>query len=321
MILIFSFAGDLSTNMVIDWLNHHKYPFFRLNSSDFYNNSFHLDLLNRVISIDGNLIPLDKIRAVWFRKFGLKKDFALFQKKDVPNSILFSLNKEHEILLDTIFYLLKDKKWLTHSNLISLNKPVILLEAMEVGLNVSETHILNSTQDLEKLIGSGNYITKTLYEPSFPTVKNRKFSMYTKILESPLVNEAQLPPVFSASLVQKLIKKEYEIRVFCLNKQIYSAAIFSQNDTQTKVDFRVYNWFKPNRYVPYNLPSELKKKLIKLMHKIGLNCCSVDLIKSTDGKYYFLEINPVGQFGMIDFPCNFNLHRKVAEELIKMDTI
>jgi len=57
------------------------------------------------------------------------------------------------------------------------------------------------------------------------------------------------------------------------------------------------------------------------MLEVGLNCASIDLIKSTNGKYYFLEINPVGQFGMVDFPCNYGLHKIVAEELIFMDTI
>jgi glutathione synthase/RimK-type ligase-like ATP-grasp enzyme len=55
------------------------------------------------------------------------------------------------------------------------------------------------------------------------------------------------------------------------------------------------------------------------MKKLDLNCGSIDLIKGCDGKYYFLEVNPTGQFGMIDFPCNYGLHRKVAEKLIEFD--
>lgn len=44
------------------------------------------------------------------------------------------------------------------------------------------------------------------------------------------------------------------------------------------------------------------------------------MIKGTDNKLYFLEINPTGQFGMIDFPCNYGLHKIVAKKLINLDT-
>ena len=52
------------------------------------------------------------------------------------------------------------------------------------------------------------------------------------------------------------------------------------------------------------------------MKHIGLNTGSIDMIKSVDGNYYFLEVNPSGQFGMTSFPCNYNLHEKVADYLI-----
>jgi len=129
-----------------------------------------------------------------------------------------------------------------------------------------------------------------------------------------------LPHRFFSSYIQEQIQKEYEVRVFYINKRFFSMAIFSQNDPQTSVDFRKYNRVKPNRFLPYKLPFEIEKKLTLVMEEIKLNCASIDLIKSINGRYYFLEINPVGQFGMVDFPCNYGLHKIVAEELIDMDT-
>ncbi len=55
------------------------------------------------------------------------------------------------------------------------------------------------------------------------------------------------------------------------------------------------------------------------MDKIGLNCGSIDMIRGTDGKYYFLEVNPNGQFGMVSSPCNLGLYKLVAETLIAKD--
>jgi hypothetical protein len=38
-----------------------------------------------------------------------------------------------------------------------------------------------------------------------------------------------------------------------------------------------------------------------------------------DGREVFLEVNPVGQFGMVSRPCNYQLERKVAELLLRKE--
>ncbi len=93
--------------------------------------------------------------------------------------------------------------------------------------------------------------------------------------------------------------------------------IFSQNNSKTKEDFRNYDQNLPNRNVPIKLPLDIEGKLKKLMKKLNLNSGSIDLIYTIDNKYVFLEVNPVGQFGMVSFPCNYNLEKKIAEFLIK----
>ena len=37
-----------------------------------------------------------------------------------------------------------------------------------------------------------------------------------------------------------------------------------------------------------------------------------------DGIFTFLQVNPIGKFGMIDFPCNYGLHKKVAQFLVNV---
>jgi glutathione synthase/RimK-type ligase-like ATP-grasp enzyme len=77
---------------------------------------------------------------------------------------------------------------------------------------------------------------------------------------------------------------------------------------------------RPNRFVPYKLPERIEKQISDFMERIELNTGSLDMIKSiVDGKYYFLEVNPSGQFGMTSKPCNYNLHKKVADFLIEND--
>ena len=52
------------------------------------------------------------------------------------------------------------------------------------------------------------------------------------------------------------------------------------------------------------------------MEKVELETGSIDMILTKDGKYVFLEINPVGQFGMVSYPCNYFLEKAIAKTLI-----
>lgn len=93
-------------------------------------------------------------------------------------------------------------------------------------------------------------------------------------------------------------------------------AIFSQNDKQTRIDFRHYNTNIPNRNIPFNLPSEYSNKLRRIAKKLNLFSGSFDILVNPLDEYYFLEINPVGQFGMVSYPCNYYLDREIAIYII-----
>jgi glutathione synthase/RimK-type ligase-like ATP-grasp enzyme len=117
------------------------------------------------------------------------------------------------------------------------------------------------------------------------------------------------------SLIQRKIDKKYEIRVFYLMGNMYSMAIMSQNKNETEIDFRNYQNQNPNRTLSYELPDEINKKIIKLMDVLKLNSGSIDFIYNTNNEYVFLEVNPVGQYGMVSYPCNYYIEKKIANYL------
>ena len=124
-----------------------------------------------------------------------------------------------------------------------------------------------------------------------------------------------MPNIFFPSLFQVEVKKDYELRIFYLRGDFYAMAIFSQEYEMARTDFRKYSGEKPLKCVPYSLPDEIKKKLKKLMDMLSLNTGSIDMIVDTAQKYYFLEVNPSGQFGMTSEPCNYYLEKKIAQYL------
>ena len=60
---------------------------------------------------------------------------------------------------------------------------------------------------------------------------------------------------------------------------------------------------------------EIAEKIRKFMNLVNMNSGSLDVILTPSGEYVFLEVNPVGQFWQVSYPCNYNLEKKVAEYL------
>src|SRR5262249_43210309 len=152
-------------------------------------------------------------------------------------------------------------------------------------------------------------ITKPIGEMPMFSVRGCPYLLYTEELDEERI--ARLPARFTPSLFQESLEKECEVRTFFLAGELFSAAIFSQTDSRTRTDFRRYNFKRPNRIVPYRLPEDVARKLTRLMGLLGLLTGSLDLICTKDGRLVFLEVNPIGQFGMISDPCNYHLERVV----------
>lgn len=324
MILILSNDGDLSCDIVQDWLEFYNYPYIRFNAWDFLYKDVKVSLVKGkiTITIDGEPLELDAIHAVWYRKYGFFRSSQMYGKmcecKKFDETHISHLSTEFNRVIEVLLFALRDRQWLTNPIHTTKSKMEVLKIASECGLDVADTYLVNTKEQVVTLRREKRIISKSVLDPIIASWGKRNMAMmYTvEVKES---DEFHLPIHFMPSMLQEYIEKQYEFRVFYINDKMFSMAIFSQQDKQTRLDFRNYNWDKPNHMVPCDLDVDTKRKIRKLMHRLKLNCGSIDLIKSTNGNIYFLEVNPTGQFGMVDFPCNYGLHKIVAEELIKMD--
>lgn len=318
---------ELTTDNVIDWILYYNADFIRVNGN-FLNENDSNTIFNSENNIWNILKSIDfkSLHSIWFRRWSgnnliheygerlnNKSNSYIFQKHF---KIIENIQNENDALTSFFFYNLNisNIKFLTRPHQASVNKLVVLDIAKNIGLNVAEYIITNNKEDIqdflkkyEKAICKDINVAFTYFHPLESSMT------YAELIDTKRIKS--IPNSFYPSLIQQYIEKSIEIRVFFLHKEIYSMAIFSQNDKQTKTDFRKYNLTKPNRTVPYNLPEIIKKKICQLMEVLNLETGSIDLIKTKENEYYFLEVNPVGQFGMVSFPCNYFLEEKIAKYL------
>lgn len=326
MILIISMNNfEVSTNDVIDWLWYKNANFRRVNGSDFYtDNIFEIDINNHTTILQENDcdIHFQEAKAVWYRRYFPVGFFSFFNKYGTDDGINHSLQRflKEEMLVIKEFLpsALDHAYWLSDPQTAAVNKLTILTLAAKAGLTIPPSLITNSkTKLLEFLQNNKTAIVKNLSNPPSVLFQRKLHSCYTSKITVQEIME--LPDIFPASMFQQTIEKDYEIRAFYLEGRIYAMAIFSQADPKTALDFRHYNYKTPNRTVPYQLPAAIEEKICLLMKMADLNTGSVDMIKAPDGNYYFLEVNPIGQFGMVSYPCNYYLEEMIADLLMEKD--
>jgi ATP-GRASP peptide maturase of grasp-with-spasm system len=320
MVLILSQSFEQTTIEVIDWIDHLGGRFHRINGVDFCRD-VKIEVSNSGSSISLNKVEWSEIDVVWFwRWIGFDERHSCAFKQDPDNIDTVKLQLNHLIkaelksLLEFFFISIPKPKKFSRIDVLELNKLEVLRRAQELEIDIPNTYILTRRKHFEEVGTNTALITKAISNAPFIDYKNECYQGFTAVVDN-LPNEFESS--FCPSLFQNHIQKKYEIRSFLLNDEFYSMAIFSQSDAQTAVDFRVYNYFKPNRTVPFKLPKSLEKKLLNLAKSFELESGSFDIIKTTDNKYVFLEINSAGQFGMVSKPCNYYLEKKVSAELLK----
>ncbi|MDD4760307.1 MAG: hypothetical protein PHU66_05770 [Bacteroidaceae bacterium] len=299
MITVFTIEHDITTHEVVDWI-------------DYYGMDIYIITPKNIIQkapVIFNAIRNGNICTFWFRKWSNDNNSINFKEATA---------KESFKIVEYIYHKTKETSyWLNNPyDYQSNNKPVQEHYAQLSGLQTPKSWLVNSREQLKSIAATNtSIITKSMGSLIIRVINGSNHFSYTTVLDRGEVNEC--PEYFFPSYIQEYIEKEYEIRSFYLDGEFFSMAIFSQANENTKIDFRHYDKVNPNRYEPIVLSAELESKLKNFIAYLGTNCGSFDLIMTPTGQTVFLEVNVLGQFGMVSKPCNYNLEEKVAIKLIE----
>lgn len=320
MIAIISTNMDQSTSDVIDWLLFYQKDFIQINETDEIRGcNVNVDNKNVsvILNINGKELNLSEIDSIWFRRGHLNHSFPFSINSDICflSDIANYLNRESVSLLDFIISIISPTKRLGDYYHRNSNKLLSLNTAKKVGLDIPPTHVGTCKKEIIKFYEQyDNCISKDIQDTLYCEFENNIY--YTMTSRFSASNLKQIEEFFFPSLLQEEIEKKYELRIFYLKGEFFSMAIFSQQDNQTAIDYRNYNETRPNRMVPYTLPQTIKQKLILFMDKMMLDSGSIDMIVTPDNQYYFLEVNPVGQYDIFNL-CNIFPDRVIAQYLLR----
>jgi glutathione synthase/RimK-type ligase-like ATP-grasp enzyme len=173
--------------------------------------------------------------------------------------------------------------------------------AAAAGLSIPETIVTNSGTDVVDFVKQyRRCIIKPLSAGSF-VYEGKQWGLFTHQLKLTDL-EALLDMVgYAPVMVQRELEKYQELRITIIGDKVFPCAIdTSTSDFQdVRTDWRV---IAPEK-IPHSLvtiPVSLSHALCSILAHYGLNYGAFDVIQEPDGRYYFLELNPNGQYLWIE---------------------
>lgn len=317
MILILSEKSDRSTDKVETWLQYFKAVYVRVNKEEINDMLSSIAIGNEennlVFSIQNKSFHLSDFKVVWNRRGYVNVSYPEFPEELVKhepqlvNAIVKNLNEEYKTLKDFIYYKIKQLPSINDPRVYNINKLMVLDKALQCGFSIPNTSISKNPYQYAKQ--NKNYIAKSIQD-------NFSFSddRYCTGQKTFAFNGKQQVNDLGCSLIQEKIKAKYEVRTFVWLSECFSVAIFSNKGAEP--DHRDHILHNETRIVPITLDEKITKKIQHLFQSLELESGSIDMMVTAEDEFYFLEVNPVGQFDYVSVIGDYSIEKKIAQTLI-----
>jgi glutathione synthase/RimK-type ligase-like ATP-grasp enzyme len=322
-VLIVSDHSDAHVPMVARQLEQLGVPFAEFNTSDFplrvRLSLSYLDAESRsTLYLPGDrALNCSNVRSIWYRK---PEPYEL--SSAVPIAQRDFANAECREAVHGMYNLMRGKLWIDDP--VSMrrvsNKPLQIDIARRLGFEVPHTLITNDPSLAREFYAfcGGNVVYKTLSCPRVThnddgqTSDHRldKVAAYTTLVDTEdpdLWKSIELAPC----LFQEHVPKRFELRVTVVGDEVFAAEIDSQSDPATIIDWRRGDILNLKHRI-HALPEAIADLCRSLLRALGLNFGAIDIILTPDLRYVFLEINPNGQYGWIEYLTGLQISSAIA---------
>lgn len=316
-----------STEMVMRWLDRLGAPSCRLNADDVEQSrngavlSVHDGVTDFEWECNGRRQRASEVGAVWFRRWS-STDVFDFSPADVFgdaqwrifNTVAYTehLQRELRVVNQAVFAAFRNAAWLNHPRHSAVNKLLVLAEAQRCGLDTPATlvssdpqHILDFASRYEEVI------TKCSSDMRVFRIGENVIAPATCVLD-----RARLAREWKGGfpmLVQERLNRVYELRIFYLDGECSTFAYVHGPGSDHIADGRLGT----ARVTRFSLPDHIVEALRCLMGRLELDIACIDMVRTREDRWVFLEVNPNGQYFMDGMVCNEGLEKKIAETLIR----
>ena len=303
MIVVVTNRQDLTADLGILGFRRRNLPYFRLNTEETLP-TLHIGSDGAPhIYIETGDFQLDDITAIWFRRPRYASRLSLD-----PKHRTFA-HEETKYAWSNIFQFLEDRIWVNHprDNRRAANRLWVLQRAAFAGLLTPATIMTAQAVEARSFIERhGASVAKSI-GPGYRN-DDTNVASFTTLLNSPAEVPDNLGP--APVLFQAYIDKVCDWRITVFGKQVFATRILSQKESSGRVDWRQSQ--RPLALEAATLSTKVQASLLTLLGDLNLRFAAVDFAEDKNGHFWFLEVNPNGQWGWIEQELGTPLSNSLA---------
>jgi len=315
MIALISNKWDLCVDQVVAALSERGERFVRINTEDLPGTECTVQLPRfsyRVGSATFQDKLAGRLKSVWYRRPG--KPFEYTPQPDQPTSQVVEYAHDQWYSFVQGLRGLKGVLWINDpgKNRDAECKILQLHVAQRIGLKIPRTCITSSQTDAIEFIESrrGRVVAKALSAPliEYP---DQDYFIFTSVpcdISQVSPHELSIAP----TIFQELLAPKTDYRVTVIGHDCFSVRIAASADSSVPLDWRTAK--EGLDFTPCTIPRSVSERCVKLVTELGLVFGAIDLAEAK-GDYYFLEINPNGEWGWLQTQARLPIAETLAEYL------
>jgi len=317
-VLIVTTKVDVTADYVVLALQDRGVNFYRLNTEDLPEtamSSFQTggNGLEQWTWVGGSrTVDLSAVWGIWYRRHRLPvlgvempegwKDFCLRECDWFLRGALLA----------------REVRWMSYPPAVAAAEAKLfqLMVARNLGLTVPRTLVTNDPTDARKFcIEQGGSIIAKAVRVGYVDDSASGMAIFSNLVTldelAANADDLRLAPV----IFQQFIDKVYDLRITIVGDRIFSARIDSQAIESAKIDWRRSETDNLPHAIA-NLPDDVSQGCLALLKRLGLTFGAIDMVVDREGRHYFLEVNPSGQWAWLQDRLRFDIAGAIADWLI-----
>lgn len=312
-VLIITNDLDEHADAVIEELYRRDVPVFRFHPEDFPQEC-QISIEIRDGRIEGEItnayhrVAFNDICAVWLRR----TQNLIQKRRDLTSTKLENYVMAQSMATLTTLCESLPTLWVGHPQKLRRAdiKALQLAEAHKAGLLTPDTLISNSPEKVAAFVhrlGERECAIKPLIALGVSDEHGYRLPLTTTLPTDYSPASVAMAP----SMYQPYIEKLTELRCVVIGDKIFSAKINSQQNEETRRDWRGGDC----QHEIFELPEHVQVGIQRLMGGFGINFASLDMILTPEGEFVFLELNPNGQWLWLEEELGLPLVSSMADLL------
>lgn len=262
---------------------------------------------NFLIEHGGGEVDLNAAKAVWWRRVRpFEVDASISQEQHRAFAHSETSQAVHGVL-DSL-----QCPWINprEADAAAHHKPYQWTVARQLGLKLPRTLVttqMQAAREFIEAIGTG----KVVFKAFLASIQEWR---ETRLVEQEDIDRLEL--VRYAPVIFQEYISGVDLRITMIGESIFAAEIDARN-TSYPVDMRMV--VGEGKVSAVTLPDRIQTQLRNLMRRLNLVYGAIDMRRTDDGEYFFLEVNPAGQWLFVEQRTGQPIARALADLLCTLE--